>query len=70
MRASDVIQIMRLHLDAAKTFEVAEGPKDEDDWTEEGDEEFADLLKEVEAEKESVEGSDEESSEGSETEPE
>lgn len=50
MRASDVIQIMRLHLDAVKTFGVAEESRPKDDWTEEDDELVDTILKDIEAE--------------------
>lgn len=44
MRASDAIQVMRLHLDAVKAFEADRQPRVEDDWTEDDDAEFADLI--------------------------
>jgi hypothetical protein len=47
MRASDAIQIIRLHMDYMKAFEVDQQSKDEDDWTEEDDAEFDALLKEI-----------------------
>src|SRR5215203_5910257 len=47
LRASDVIQIMRLHMDAVKAFEADRESRAEDDWTEEDDAEFADIIKEV-----------------------
>ncbi len=37
MRASDAIQVIRLHMEAVKTFGVARTSKDEDDWIEEDD---------------------------------
>lgn len=51
LRASDVMQIIRLHMDAVKAFRVAE-PRAEDGWTEEDDAEFGDLIKEVDAQAE------------------
>jgi hypothetical protein len=66
LRAQDVIQIVRLHMDAAKAFDMDREPKDEDGWTEEDDAEFADIIKEIEAEENSEEGSDESPSAGSE----
>jgi hypothetical protein len=50
MRASDVIQIMRLHLDYLKVFGMEQGSRNEDDWTEEDDEFVETILKEMEAE--------------------
>jgi hypothetical protein len=61
MRASDVIQIMKLHLDATKAFEVDKEPIDRDTWSEEDDEFVETILKEMEAE-EDLEGDSEESS--------
>jgi len=61
MRASDAIQVIRLHFEAVKASEVTRQSKDEDSWTEEDDAEFADLIKEVEGEEDpeaSSEGSD------------
>lgn len=49
MRASDVIQIMRVHMDAVKAFGVTEERK-EDDWTEEDDEIVETFMKDIEAE--------------------
>jgi hypothetical protein len=48
LRASDVIQIMRLHMDAVKVFGVEE-PRAEDDWTEVDEAQMADLIKEIDA---------------------
>jgi hypothetical protein len=48
MRASDVIQVIKLHMDAVKMFGVAED-KTGDDWTEEDDEFVETILKEIEA---------------------
>jgi hypothetical protein len=58
MRASDAIQVIRLHMDYVKSFEVARESKDGDDWTEEDDAEFADLIEEVEAEEDPEAGSE------------
>ena len=49
LRSSDVIQIMRLHLEAVKALEVEE-PSAEDDWTEEDEARMDDILKEIEEE--------------------
>jgi hypothetical protein len=59
MRPAEAIQITRLHLEAVKTFGVTNEAKDEDAWTEEDDREFADSIKEMEAEDEPEEGADE-----------
>jgi len=48
LRASDVMHIIRLHMDAVKAFGVAE-PRADDDWTEEDDAEFAEFINEVDA---------------------
>jgi hypothetical protein len=48
-----------------KAFEAVRQPTVEDDWTEEDDAEFADLLKEMKAEEEPEEGSGEDHSEES-----
>jgi hypothetical protein len=66
MRPAEAIQITRLHLEAVKAFGVAEEPKGEDDWTEEDDKEFDDLLREVQAEENPEEGSGDDPSEESE----
>lgn len=50
MRASDVIQIMRLHMEAVKAFEVQREPKQEDDWTEEDDEFVERFMRDIRAE--------------------
>jgi hypothetical protein len=49
LRASDVLNITRLHLDAVKALEVDREPKDEGDWTEEDDAEIDQIIKEVDA---------------------
>ena len=59
MRASDAIQVIRLYMDAVKVSDVNRESKVEDDWTEEDDDEFADLIKAVEAEGELEDGADE-----------
>ncbi len=66
MRPAEAIQITRLHLEAVKAFGVTNEAKDEDTWTEEDDAEFPDSIKEIEAEENSEEGSDESPSAGSE----
>ena len=49
MRASDVIQITRLHLEAVKTFSVAQEPEEEG-WSEEDDRDLVErILPQVEA---------------------
>lgn len=48
LRASDVIQIMRLHMDAVKAFEVDREPPCEDDWTEEDEARMDEIVKEIE----------------------
>jgi hypothetical protein len=50
MRATDVIQVARLHMDYLKAFGVEQEPRNEDDWTEEDDEFVETILKEMEAE--------------------
>src|SRR5829696_3390394 len=47
LRASDVIQIMRQHMDAVKAFEADRESGAEDDWTEEDEAAVADIVKEV-----------------------
>lgn len=61
--ASDVIQIIRLHMDAVKAFGIDGESKDENDWTEEDDAEFAEIVKEIEAEECPEEGTDEDRAE-------
>src|SRR5919112_649436 len=65
MRPAEAIQITRLHMEAVKAFGVAAKPEGEDDWTEEDDAEFADIIKEIdaEAEEEAEEGSEEDDAE-------
>jgi hypothetical protein len=68
LRASDVIKIIGLHMDAVKAFEVDRESKDEGDWNEEDLAEFDDFtidideLEEIQEEN-PEEGSDEEDSE-------
>jgi len=50
MRASDVIQVARLHMDYLKAFGVEPETRNEDDWTEEDDEFVESILKDIEAE--------------------
>ena len=59
MRASDVIQVVRLHMDYLKAFGVEPEPRNEDDWTEEDDEFVDTILKEIKSEEEPEEGSSE-----------
>src|SRR5215213_9237537 len=47
LRASDVIQIMRLHMDAVKAFDAERESGAEEDWTEEDERDVADIVKEV-----------------------
>jgi hypothetical protein len=49
LRSSDVLNIIRLHLDALKAFEVDREPKDEDDWTEEDEARMDEIVKEIDA---------------------
>jgi hypothetical protein len=49
LRAQDVIKIIGLHMDYLKTFEVDRESRAEDDWTEEDDAEFEQIIKEVDA---------------------
>jgi hypothetical protein len=50
LRAQDVLNIMRLHLDAVKAFGVQE-PRAEDDWTLEDEARMDDILKEIDEER-------------------
>src|SRR5215203_2160842 len=50
MRAPDVIQIARLHMDYLKALGMEPEARNEDDWTEEDDEFVETILKEIEAE--------------------
>jgi hypothetical protein len=47
LRAQDVIKIIGLHMDYLKAFDVEPDARSEDDWTEEDDAEFADIIKEI-----------------------
>ena len=62
LRGQDVLKIIGLHMDAVKAFGVEE-PRVEDDWTEEDDADFAEIIREIDAEQ-AEEGSDEGSEEG------
>ena len=59
MRPAEAIQVTRMYMEAVKAFGTAEESKGGDNWTEDDDGEFADLIKEIEAEGDSEEGSDE-----------
>jgi hypothetical protein len=62
LRPQDVIQIIRLHMDAIKTFEATETPRNEVTWTEEEEAELIQIIGEIEAEEgeeEPEEGSEE-----------
>jgi hypothetical protein len=48
LRAQDVLNIMRLHMDAVKAFEADRASTDEDDWTEEDEAAIEQKLKEIE----------------------
>src|SRR5215211_1354763 len=48
LRSQDVIQIIRLYMDAEKAFGVKE-QRVEDEWTEEDEAEVADIVKEIDA---------------------
>jgi hypothetical protein len=49
LRAQDVLQIIRLYMDAVKAFEVDRESKAEDDWTEEDEAAIEEIVKEIEA---------------------
>jgi hypothetical protein len=49
LRAQDVMQIIRLHMDYLKAFDVDRESKNEADWTDEDDAEFDAIVKEVDA---------------------
>ena len=49
-RPQDVIQIIRLHMDAMKAFEATETPREEVTWTEAEEAEVAEIMKEIDAE--------------------
>jgi hypothetical protein len=53
-------------MDYLKAFDVEPDTRSEDDWTEEDDAEFADMVNELEAEENIEEGSGEENTEESE----
>ena len=60
MRASDAIHVIRLHLDVVKAFEAVQQSRVEDDWTEEDDAEFADMVEELKVEEDAEEVPEEE----------
>jgi hypothetical protein len=64
LRAQDVLNIMRLHLDAVKAFEVDREPRDIDDWDEAALEE---IVKEVDAQTD-LESPDDEEEDGEDSE--
>jgi hypothetical protein len=47
LRSQDVLQIIRLHMDAVKAFDAHRESRAEDVWTEEDEAEVADIVKEV-----------------------
>jgi hypothetical protein len=49
LRAQDVIQIIKLHQEDIKIFGPTDKPDDEDDWTEEDNARFDEIIKEVDA---------------------
>jgi hypothetical protein len=49
LRSSDVLNIIRLHLDAVKAFDVVRDSTGEDDWTEEDEARMDEIVKEIEA---------------------
>jgi hypothetical protein len=49
MRASDVIQVVRLHMDYLNAFGVEPESRNEGDWTEEDDAEVKRIIREIEA---------------------
>jgi hypothetical protein len=49
-RPTDIIQIIRLHMDAVKAFEITEKPNEEVAWTEEEQAELTQIIREIEAE--------------------
>jgi hypothetical protein len=58
-RPSDIIQIIRLHMDAVKAFEATEPSREEVTWTEEEQAEITRLIREIETEGGHREGPDE-----------
>jgi hypothetical protein len=64
-RPHDVIQIIRLHMDALKAFEATETPTEKVTWTEEEEAEITQIIREIEAEG-TGEEPDEDSDEGEE----
>ena len=63
LRAQDVLQIIRLHMDYLKAFGVDRVSRVEDDWTEEDEAEFDEIIKQVDE----LEDPDEDSGEESES---
>jgi len=66
LRFQDVSNVIRLHMDYLKAFPVQPEPSHDDDWTEEDDADLERIFKEIEAKRDSEEGSqspDEEDSE-------
>jgi hypothetical protein len=51
LRASDVIRIIGMHMDAVKAFEVEE-PRGDDDWTEEGEAAMDEIARQIDEEAE------------------
>jgi hypothetical protein len=49
LRGQDVLNIIRLHMDAVKAFEATRESKDEDDWSEEDLAAGEQIIKEIEA---------------------
>ena len=56
MRMSDAIQVARLHIDYLKVFGVGPEPSHDDDWTEEDEAELDEILKKIQAKRDSEEG--------------
>jgi hypothetical protein len=48
LRASDVLNITKLYMDAVKAFEADREPTGEDDWTEEDEARMDEIIKEIE----------------------
>ena len=66
LRTQDAIQIIKLHMEAAKTFRVTEVPRQEEGWTEEEDAELNRVVKEMEADRRDRQAKPDESDEVSE----
>jgi hypothetical protein len=56
MRMSDVIQVVRLHMDYIKALDVKPEPRNEDEWTEEDDAELERIAKRIRARRKLEEG--------------